>query len=272
MERIGKCIYCGNENGTIKIKLADRGNRNACICENCKNRMESYTFENGIQRGSFYKNPFSYSIELETMRPTLKANMELLNKGFRPTSDCTVDCEFKSPIFTGMKSCVAICNQTIQSLLDNEEIVIDNNCGTHFHVGYADNSFSVYMSYIKRFYHSLFVPLCEAMQADPAKTKRIFGRDFTYYASPININTIPDNHSNFINVQHDNTLEFRLMFFDNATQYVKAMHFCKKITEIIITNFCEHFNDNRDGENMTAYRKHKAKIASDKILKEWNKL
>lgn len=277
-----KCAQCKNELNpltAIRVPLANRGGRNGLICPACKNKLESYFDVNTTVRGKSYVNPWSYSIELETMQPTLKGKMELLNKDFLPTKDCTVDAEFKSPIFTGMKAPVAICKKTIQPLLDNREIVIDSHCGTHFHVGFADNSFGKNMRYIRRFYHSLFMPLYEAMAADPDKVKRVFGRNFGGWADGISWNCNPMEHCNFINVQHDNTLEFRLMFFYKDYQYIAAMHLCRKITETVVNNFCANFNLGKEEEDVNdsdpeviAYRKHKANVAAQKLVRLWNEI
>ena len=274
MCRKAKCLYCNNE-GTVKISLAARGGRAAYLCDYHASTMgdEGYSRENDKRRGNA-NHGFTFSLELEMHNPTPAMRAELESVGFIPTADCTTDTEFKSPIYESLKPLPKKL-ATLEAMLEGGHGNITEADGTHFHVGHKDSINPQTMDYLKRFYHSLFVPLCEAMKADPEATEKLFGRNFVYYASPINTSTNPMNHANFINLQHSYTIEFRLCKFQNAEQYVKVAKFCKDCTNAIIANFIEHFNDEefdtRRYSNKTEYRKHKASVTAQKLVKLFEK-
>ena len=156
---------------------------------------------------------------------------------------------------------------------------INDSCGTHFHVSVNNmkdgNGQAVYMDYVRRFYHSLFTPLANEMRANPEKTKALFGRNFTGYAQDINEYTDANNRYNFINVTNNNNIEFRLNKFVSAKQAQALTKMEVEMVKCIITNFCEHFMDTewdrRRYEKRTAYRKHKAQVAGNKIVKLFHK-
>lgn len=274
MCRNPKCIYCNNE-GIVKVQLKNRGNRAAYLCEYHASHMgdESYFAENSKRRGNA-GHGFTFSFELEMHRPTATMRAELESVDFIPTYDCTTDTEFKSPIYQSLNP-IPKKLDTIEKLLRAGHGAIINADGTHFHVGHKDYINAETIAYLKRFYHSLFIPLCEAMQENPTATKKLFGRDFTYYASTIDRHTHADAHCNFINLQHSYTIEYRLCKFKNASQYMNCIKFCKDATNAIIENFIKHFNDEdfdtRRYKNKTEYRKHKADVTAKKLVKLFEK-
>lgn len=279
MARTPICMHKGcNAIGTHRISIDKRGGRDGFLCDFHARHLEGYSDENGYRAGLRKKNGFTFSMELETSFSTEKARGELLDFGFIATRDCTVDVEYKSPIYEGLN---AISKQlvSIDGLMNNGEIAFENcngdTCGTHFHVGHVGMINPETMGYIRRFYHSLFVLLSDAMVNNPEKTKKLFGRDFTYYASPINNHSDAMDHCNFINLQHDYTIEFRLCKFVSASQYMNLVKFNRDIVNAVIENFVKHFNDvdfdKSRYENATAYRKHKAQVTANKLVKLFEK-
>ena len=259
--------------GTHKYPVRRRGGNMAYLCDFHSRYLESYSTENNYRLGEQKANGFTYSIECETMRPEFQARLELLLAGYIPTSDCTVDVEFKSPIYEGLNAVKAYL-PSIQWMLDENLIVIDENCGTHFHVGHHDYINSKYMNYIRRFYHSLFVPLSRALEENNSKATEIFGRNFGYWAQSINENTDADEHTNFINVQHDYTIEFRRAFFRNDKQYSRCADFCRKITEKVVNTFCVEVENLGliEGQTLTVEQKACLKKAADKAAKQMIKV
>ena len=274
MCRIPKCIYCNNV-GTKRIQLKNRGNRNAYLCDTHATSYgdESYYSENSTRRGDA-GHGFTFSLELEMHRPTTTMRAELESVDFMPTHDGTTDTEFKSPIYQSLNPLPKKFD-TIEKLLRAGHGAITSADGTHFHVGHKDHINAMTISYLQRFYHSLFIPLCEAMKSNSDATVKLFGRDFTYYASPIDGFTSPTAHENFINLQHDYTIEYRLCKFKTASQYMNCVKFCKDATNTIIENFIKHFNDTdfdaRRYKNATEYRKHKAQVTAKKLVKLFEK-
>ena len=267
-----QCPNCSNL-GKYSFPVRRRGNNNAYLCEYHKRSLESYYTENENRLGTPKANGMTYSIELETMNPNFQARLELCLAGFLPTSDGTVDVEFKSPIYEGANAIKAFL-PSIQWMLDNNLMVIDNNCGTHFHCGHHTYINGFYMEYIRRFYHSLFVPLCDAMMQNREKAASIFGRNFGEWNEPINTSCSAMNHTNFINVQHEYTLEFRSMFFKNDTQYSNGIDFCRKITEIVIKGFCMKLETMNlsSGQTLNGEQKAAIKKATDKTAAKLVKL
>lgn len=274
------CKNC-NAIGVIPVDIDKRGGRNGFMCEFHAHRELGYSQENGYRYGKPKANRNTYSCELETSRSTIKARAELLDFGFIPTQDCTVDVEYKSPIFEGLNAISKQC-LSIEKLIASRDIAIGTECGTHFHVGHADFINPVTMRYLRRFNNSLFVPLSNAIMADVEKSEKLFGRRPNHWAEPITMRDPSGDyegwqmkHEAMFNLQHDYTIEFRQAKFVNAKQYMNFVKFAKDVTNCIVANFIEHFNDEpndvRRYPNKTAYRKHKAEMTAEKLVKLYEK-
>lgn len=281
------CNGCTN-NGIVAVRINAFGNGNSStsngygfMCHRHAYEKLSYSTENGYRRGIRKVNEFTYSIELETGFSDLKARGELLNFGFLPTADITVDVEYKSPIYEGMNAINKQC-ESIERLIAEERLVIDSRCGTHLHVGHASQINERTMRYIRRFNNSLFVPLSDAIMADTEKSARFFGREPNRWAQPVtwsdpsgDVNGYSMKHEAMFNLQHDYTIEFRQAKFVNAKQYMAVAHFGRDVVDCIVKNFVEHFNENpkdtRRYPTKTAYRKHKAEVTAKKLVKLYEK-
>ena len=281
MARIAMCLTkdCTNV-GVIEVPIAKRGGRPGYYCERCA-RERGYTVENAIRYGERKKNGFTFSCELETSTSTIKARGELLDFGFIPTSDVTVDVEYKSPIYEGLNALSKQC-VSIEKLMASGEMRIGSECGTHFHVGHVDYINGTTMRYLRRFNGSLFVPLSEAIMADPEKAARLFGRPSNHWAQPVTFQDPSGDYSGsymkheaMFNLQHDHTIEFRQAKFVTAEQYMAVAKFSKDCVNAIIENFIKHFNDTewdtRRYPTRTAYRKHKAQMTAQKMVKLYEK-
>lgn len=278
MSRLPKCMckQC-NAIGTVKVPIAKRGDRFGYMCEFHARRLEGYSQENDYRHGVRKVNGFTFSNELETSRSTTKARGELIDFGFLPTSDVTVNAEYKSPIYEGLNALSKQC-VSIEKLLTDGELSIGRECGTHFHVGHVDYINGTTMRYLRRFNGSLFVPLSNAIMRDQAKAERFFGRRSNSWAEPVTFEDPSGNydgsmmkHSAMFNLQHDYTIEFRQAKFVNAEQYMQVAKFAKDVTNAIINNFIKHFMDTewdiRRYPTRTAYRKHKADVTAQKLVK-----
>ena len=267
--------------GTVRVPIAKRGNRYGYMCDFHARRLEGYSVENDYRHGNRKKNGFTFSKELEVSMATTKARGELVDFGFKATSDCTVSAEFKSPIYEGLNALSKQC-VSIEKLMAEHEISIGDECGTHFHVGHVDYINGETMRYLRRFNNSLFVPLSEAIMADVEKSARFFGRRPNHWAEPITAHSVSGNlpgfsmeHSAMFNLQHDYTIEFRQAKFVSASQYMAVAKFARDCVNAIIENFIKHFNDtewdtNRYA-NRTEYRKHKAEVTAKKMVKLYEK-
>jgi hypothetical protein len=274
------CKDC-NGIGTVKVPIAKRGNRFGYMCEFHARRLEGYSVENGFRMGEKKKDPWTCSAELEVSSASTKARGELVDFGFLPTSDCTVSAEFKSPIYEGLNALSKQC-VSIEKLITSGDIRIGSECGTHFHIGHAEYINGRTMRYLRRFNGSLFVPLSEAIMQDQAKAERFFGRRSNSWAEPVTFRDPSGDysgdymkHSAMFNLQHDYTIEFRQAKFVNAKQYMAVAKFARDCANAIIENFIKHFNDadfdTRRYANRTEYRKHKAQVTAQKMVKLYEK-
>lgn len=274
------CKDC-NRIGTVRIPIAKRGDRFGYLCEYHAHQEEGYSVENGYHYGVAKKNGFTFAMELETSDSNGKARGELADFGFKPTYDCTVDVEYKSPIFEGLNALSKQC-VSIEKLIASDCMRIGSECGTHFHVGHAEHINPVTMRYLRRFNGSLFAPLSEAIMADPAKAERFFGRRSNSWADPVTFHDPSGDfegsrmkHSAMFNLQHDYTVEFRQAKFVNAAQYMAVAKFARDVVNALIENFIKHFMDTEWDTNRyptrTAYRKHKADVTAKKLVKLYEK-
>lgn len=259
-----------NDYGFESVNLNRRGEGLAYLCHTCKSVQYGYNHENTERNGARKKNGFTFGQEFETMGSSLKARIELVANKYHPTSDCTVDCEYKSPIFEGLNSFSKVA-KTIGNLIESGDIAINpQDCGTHTHLGHVDYINRESIRLIAKNYYNIFGALSDYMKANEADVIKVFGQPFKYYAAAIGRNTDPFAHENFVNLQHSYSLEFRICYYKNYAQYMHAVKLCRAITEVIINNYLKnYFNDNYDKSrysDIVEYRKHKAKICSNKIV------
>lgn len=279
------CTCCNtvhNVGDMVKTAMPNRGNRNAYMCRTCATQNRWYHTSNNELQGVAKKNLVKVGHELETSFSNDYARNILFEFGMIPTNDSSLHGRRTTEYVSGIQQGLNIGSKmavTIEKLMQDGHLEINSSCGTHFHISVNNmqdsNGNATYMGYIQRFYHSLFVPLADAMANNPEKTKALFGRNFTGYAERITNNSNANNRYNFINVTNNNNIEFRLNKFDNARQYQSLMKMEVKMVETIITNFCEHFNDTptdaRRYPTKTAYRKHKAQVTAQKLVKLFEK-
>ena len=296
MRNYAKCTCCGAVHLTsemVKTEMPNRGGNNAYMCSNCASNNYSYHTSNNTLQGKTKVNAVMCGIEFETSYTDEYARNIMFEYGFIPTHDCSLNsdgyghrygydgntCEYVSGIMQGLNIASKFA-VTAEKLMSDNHMKINNSCGTHFHVSIDsmkdNNGEKTYMGYIQRFYHSLFVPLCEAMKANPDATKKLFGRYFdSHYCKTIHTDSYIGDRYNFINVVANNNIEFRLNRFNNAKQFQTLMKFEVEIVKAVVTNFCEHFNDTeidtRRYPTMKAYRKHKADVTAKKLVKLFEK-
>ena len=274
---IAKCCHEGCSSvGTVKIEANRRGGRAVYLCEYHARVKESYFHENNIFHGVDKVCKNTFGCEFETSFSTEKARAEFILNKYEPTADSTVDVEYKSPIMKGLNSFSKQC-ETYEKLIQSGDLRVDSNCGTHFHFGDENFINNITIDYVRRFVNSLFVPLSLEIEAHPEETKKLFGRNFnmTEWAIPITEASRWTEHKNFINLEHSNTLEFRLCKFDNANQMITVAKCIKEMGNTIIKNFIMHFNDAEIDMSryptIKEYRKHKANVTAKKLVKIYRK-
>lgn len=290
------CTRCGSEFPTVdmvKTSSAKRGGNSAHICARCASRNEYYHTQNNKILGTDKVNEVLCGIEFECSYSDEYARNAMFEYGFIPTHDCSIRsdgngrrygndgnaCEYVSGLMKGLNRASKFA-LTCDKLIADGHLKVNDSCGTHFHVSidsmkdeYGEKT---YIGYIQRFYHSLFIPLNNAMQANPEKTTALFGRMFGHYCGVITSTASPayDRYL-WVNLTNNNNIEFRLNRFVSGKQYQNLMKMEVEMVKCIVKNFCEHFNDTdfdtRRYETRTAYRKHKAQVTANKLVKLYEK-
>ena len=294
------CKICGNTIQAGQGFKTYSKNKYGFICSNCKelnqggilkaytyknhtkynldnairlsNGWESYNDENRQRINEHTKtNDCTISIELEIPHEALNYNKTedfkwLINQGFYATHDGTVWKEFKSPIYNNLLG----LSKTLHNLENINKLNQWNNSneyGTHNNIGNSaltENNLNI----IKRFYHSLFVPYSNYLVSNSVKCKTLYGRKLEGWARPINENSNVTEHSNFINMQHNTHIEFRVNKLITAKQYLMACRLNQDIIQKVIANyFLAKYN-----EGMSASKKRElAKKSSEKMIKLFEK-
>lgn len=314
-----ECSCCGNlfpiETMTRTISRR-RGNRGRLMCHECATRNLNYHAQNDLVVGTCKVHEVLEGIEWECSYTDDFARSAIFEYDFIPTHDGSLrsdgegmrygywdenTCEYVSPIMNGLNKASKFA-LTCEYLIDNGHMMLNDSCGTHFHVSVnsmkdangSNVGHNSYMDMVRRFYHSLFIPLTMEMKADRETTKRVFGRYFqSDYCKEINLSSRPESDRYlWVNVKANNNIEFRLNKFTGAKQYQNLMKMEVEMVKCIVKNFCEHFMDedidtkryfrqNPDGTPMlvngeripskTAYRRHKAEVTAQKLVRIYKK-
>ncbi len=290
------CTRCGATHPVSEMvgtTSAKRGERSAYICHRCATQNEYYHATNDKVLGTDKVNAVFDGIEFECSYSDEYARNVMFEYGFIPTHDCSIQsdgwgarygsdrnaCEYVSGLMKGLNRASKFA-LTCDKLIADGHLKVNDSCGTHFHVSIDSmkdsNGEKTYMGYIRRFYHSLFIPLNEAMASNPEAMRRLFGRGFGHYCESIDRSASPE-HDRYlwINVINNNNIEFRLNRFVSGKQYQALMKMEVEMVKCIVCNFCEHFNDtdidSRRYANMRQYRKHKADVTAQKLVKIYKK-
>lgn len=133
----------------------------------------------------------------------------------RQEEDGTVSAEFPTGAFIGINS--------LSKLLDSfqeygilEALTNNSQCGAHVHAG------CTCVEYVRNNYGVLFKPLADHIKNMSVNNRiKYFGSDFRTWAVYPNWNQ-PEEHTNIINTQHQNTLELRLPRCVSAKQYLQV--------------------------------------------------
>ena len=229
------CPWC-NRPGAIPFPIMKRGGGNAYLCSyHGRGGLDPYSAENPLWWGTEHDHGITNAIEFETSGLSLRGRIEMAVNGFRPTSDCTVFAEMKSPIYQSLSAPVAYA-ESIDRMIESGDISIDNHCGTHFHFGRKADSRGRWlpinadtMDVIRANYADLFSPLYAYWREHEAETTAVFGRGFGEWSTDWHDGIDPEEHRNAINVQHDNTIEFRRCRYRNQEQYRRCMYSCNEV-------------------------------------------
>ena len=168
-------------------------------------------------------------------------------------SDCTVSGELPTQPMEGLNR----ISKILQSLEMHNQLSIlsHNSCGAHIHVE------CICIPYVRRYYHSIFLPLNNYIDSLGAERRvEVFGSDFRYYATRINEYSNPQEHTNIFNTQHAHTLEFRLPRVIGYKQYMNVLKFWREVVCYI-----NNYDFKEDADAVT--RKATARICGEALVK-----
>ena len=249
----GHCVECGRvtsvKDGGIRVTIPSQKN-GVWMCEAHRGtrNLHGYNDENDKVVGKGNADNISISVELESMGCSTHARAYLVDNGFLPTSDCTVDIEYKSPIYTSELPLAKIVGgiEYMDKNPDYRFSVNNSHCGIHTHYGFIDNHFD--FRGLERHYTELFEDLdtliCNMNWAD---REEIFGRDFGTYNAELDFG-YAYKHSNWINIQHRYTLEIRMPRFVDAKQYMRFLKCFKKIFKALNTHYISKEHNERNAK------------------------
>lgn len=240
--RSGHCVECGRmtceDEGGIRVTIPSQKNGVwVCSDHRGKRNLRGYGDENDTRVGSGNADNISISVELESMGRSTHARAYLVKNKFMPTEDCTVDIEYKSPIYTSEQPLAKIIGgiEYMDKNRDYRFSVNNQNCGIHTHFGFIDNSYN--FQHLRYDYENLFKELADIVEnLNYEQLNAIFGREFGDYNRKLRYSD-PTRHENWINIQHNYSIEIRMPRFDTAEKYMRFLKTFKKIFKALNTHY-----------------------------------
>ena len=238
----GHCVECGRltceaDGGKRVTTPAQRNGVWVCYDHRGRRNLHGYGEENTKRVGSGNADNISISIELESMGVSTHARAYLVDNDFLATSDATVDIEYKSPIYESEQPLAKIVGG-IEYMDKNDDYkfkVNHHRCGLHTHFGFIDNRYN--FRNLEEDYETLFKELDTIVRSlTDEERESIFGRTWGEYNEPIRFN-YPDRHENWINIQHNYSIEIRMPRFVDAVQYMTFLKTFKKMFKTLNTHY-----------------------------------
>lgn len=277
----GRCLECGcftsEDLGGRRVTLPSQQN-GVWMCKDHRGlrNLNSYFDENDKVVGTPTSDGITCSCELEYMGRSTSARAYLVSNGFKITSDCTVDGEAKSPIYASLNSFSKVLGgiEFMNTSREYEFDVHSDEVGLHTHFGYIDNRYN--MINLSKYWESLTSPLNDVVSNGLTCFQReeIFGSDFRGFATRMRYNSYNDYsmaHENWINLQHDKTIEFRLFRFTNAKDYAYQVKVFREIFKTMTSLFTWIDKYNNDEKKIQAKAK-KLGIKAMNLFVELNNL
>lgn len=264
-----KCYFDGSvllSGAGYALVLPETGDMPRYMCAGCKAGLESQLGYHGnadrrdinptdglgtVKIGS--SEQYTIGVEIEHRGGYVSSNARytfkvLVERAFnvKEESDCTVDGEFPTDKMNGANILSKVLRKLEKygfiSFLDIESV------GAHIHVE------CVCIEVVRNWYNTLFCPLSDYLtsHSDAWLTEK-FGRAFGSYRNPIDTYTGCMSHSNFVNCQHNHTLEFRLPRIASAGQFMNDVYFWRDVVALLNnTEWIERTSSNRDARKAQA--------------------
>ena len=221
------CEICGRTM-TRNIVKSKKGKY---VCKDCLS-TKSYSTKNNTKVGKPTKNGYTYGFEFECVPKSESDKAVLVSKkwGFIPTCDsslCSGGVELKSPTISGRTSLRRMFTEAYKSVDFSS-----TTCGQHINIGNNIWMGEQNIRLIRKHGSALFMPLQGYMKSHPASVKEICGRNFGSYCQASGSGE-GFCHGYWINLSHDNRIEFRISKFRTPEQYYSLVNMWTEMLEVI---------------------------------------
>lgn len=200
------------------------------LCRNCAS-IKNYSTRNNSVVNKPTKSGKTYGFEFECVCNTENRNfVTAQNWGLIPTSDGSLPyngVEFKTPTYNGLRGV-----RKVFSTMNSKVDFADSCCGQHINIGDKNWLNSTNMEIIRNHRYEIFNELREYMKHHPRQTTKVVGRTFGRYRSD-NMSMV---HGCWINLDHDNRIEFRMSKFVSPEQYFGLTMMWTEMINSIIKN------------------------------------
>ena len=249
-----KCRKCGN---VVPIFTTVKSQNGDYYCKDCS-FIKSYSTKNDERVHKGTKKHKTYGFELESVKKSEEEYLNMLHEKYHliPTYDASLPdngVEFKTPTYRSLIGLEKTFNQ-FYKWVDFS----DSHCGQHINIGDEVYINGETMRLIRRHADRLFDGLGEYMAEHDEATKKVCGRFFTGYANRDEPYTA---HSCWINLSHQDRIEFRLSKFVTPRQYILLTKMWEEMLDCVIDNYVKKYNFVNNGEN-----RRKAKEVGDKLV------
>lgn len=207
-----KCTVCG---GLNPVKYMTQAMNKKYVCDNCL-IIHGYSTRNDNSHNKPTNTGLTFGFELECV--PIKGKLSTANiiaeyPDFIPTKDASLPTggvEFKIPIFRSLKGA-----QKVFSVFKDNADFSSDMCGQHIHVGHQNYNRNCRRAVLDN-HHTLFNSLANYMFEHEEITTRLCGRYFGYYRE---YNDYHAGHHSWLNLENNNTIEFRISKFVAPEQY-----------------------------------------------------
>lgn len=210
------------------------------LCKNCAS-IKCYSTKNDKVMNKPTKSGKTYGFEFECVCDKNNRNfVTAQNWGLIPTSDGSLPyggVEFKTPTYNGLRGIRKVFN-TMNSKVDFS----DYRCGQHINIGDKNWLNSENMQIIRENRTAIFNKLRIYMFNHPKQTEKVVGRTFGNYRN----NDMSMVHGSWINLEHNNRIEFRMSKFVNTEQYFGLTMMWTEMIDAVIKNVLKKSGSERD--------------------------
>lgn len=228
-----KCCRCHDSFSLDEVEKTANGKY---ICYHCK-EVQSYYTKNDAKTHTGKGHNKTYGFELECVPNCHEDALVLYDRKYnlKATSDASLPdngIEFKTPTYYSLNG--------IKRMLTTFSRYVDfghESCGQHINIGDTEYLNADTICKIKEHAYDIFRPLYEAMYDNPLTTKKICGRYFNDYAQ---WDSSFESHFSWINLNHDNRIEFRISKIRTPEQYVQLTYMWTEVVDAIITHFIKN--------------------------------